>query len=100
MKAMNGGASVPASPSQARVDRLAFQGEQGKDAFVDAARRLALDEALQGLDTQRKFPRGQRTLVAQTALAQPVEVLRQRVVRTVDDAQVLAAPTLQGRLHL
>src|SRR3984893_3869899 len=86
-------------PSEARVHRLAFQGEDAEDALVDAAQRLAADEALQAFDAERELPQRQRALHAEAARAQPVEVRQHRVLRAVDDPQVLRPPALHGRLH-
>ena len=38
--------------SQSRIDRLTLQREHPEDAFVNAAKRLAADEALQALDAK------------------------------------------------
>ena len=38
-------------PLQPWIDRLAFQGQNAEDAFVDAAERFVADEAFEGLDT-------------------------------------------------
>jgi len=40
---------------QSRIDRLAFQGEDAEDAFVDAAERLLADEAFKGFAAQGEF---------------------------------------------
>src|SRR5207247_6743501 len=48
--------------SQARINRLALQGQHAEDALVDAPERLAANETLQGLDAQDELPPGQRAL--------------------------------------
>ena len=57
------------------------------------------NEALEPLDAERGLPQRQRALSSQTAGAQPFEVFRKVVFRPVDQAQVLAAPALECRLH-
>ncbi len=48
--------------SQPRVDRLALQRQHAEHALVDAAQRLAADEALERLDAERELAQGQRAL--------------------------------------
>lgn len=66
---------------------------------VDTAQRFAPDEAAERFDAQGEFAEGEATLGAEAALAQPVEMVRQGVVRPVDDAQILRAAALDRRLH-
>src|SRR5690242_12803857 len=82
--------------SEARVDRLAFQRQHPEDALVDAPQRLHPREALQRLDTERELAQRQRALCRQAARAEPLQVVRGRVLRTVDDAQVLLPAALHG----
>src|SRR5206468_634302 len=84
--------------SEARVDRLALERQDPEDALVDAVQRLLAREALQRLHAQRELAQRQRALGPQAAAAQPRQVLGQGVLRAIDDAQVLAAAALQGRL--
>src|SRR5437867_1913639 len=60
---------------------------------------LAADETLQRFNAQRKLPRCQRTLRTNAARTQPIQMLRRRVLRAVDDAQVLAPAALDCRLY-
>jgi len=48
--------------SKSRIDRLAFHGQDGEDALVDAAQRFAPDESLEGLYPQRELAQCQRSL--------------------------------------
>lgn len=50
--------SISNRQSQPWVDRLTLQRQHAKHALVDAAQRLAADEALEGLDAQRELPQG------------------------------------------
>ena len=84
---------------QPRIDRLALQREDAEHALVHAPERLALHEALEAFDPQRELAQRQRPLPRQPALAQPLEVLGQRVLRPVDDPQVLAPAALDRRLQ-
>src|SRR5687767_1232309 len=72
---------------QARVHGLALEGEHREHTLVDAAQWFAADEALEGLDAERKLADGERSLAAEPALAQALEVLRRGVLGPVDDAQ-------------
>ena len=84
---------------QPRIDRLALQREDAEHALVNASERLSLDEALESFDAQRELAQRQRSLPRQAAFAQPLEVLGQRVLRPVDDPQILAAAALDRRLQ-
>lgn len=46
-------------PLKTRVDGLAFECEDGEDAFVDAAEGFAANETLQGLDAEGEFGDGE-----------------------------------------
>src|SRR5437763_9280878 len=52
---------------QARIDRLALEGEDAEDALVYPAERLAADEPLERLDPQREFAERERPLPSETA---------------------------------
>lgn len=80
-----------------RGDRLA-QCEHAEDALVDAVERFPAEEALQPLNSERELPDGQGSLVGQAPLPQPLKVLRRRVLRPVDDPQVLAPAHLHSWL--
>lgn len=77
---------------------MAFEGEDGKDTFVDAAKGFATDESLEGFDAEGEFAGGERTLVAQGSRAEAREIVGQRVFGSINDAQVLAAAAFDGRL--
>src|SRR5262245_61734782 len=85
--------------SQPRIDRLALQREHGEAALMDAPQWLAAHEPLQRFHTERKLAQRQRPLGPQGARAQPVEVLRRRVFRAIDDPQILSTATFHGRLY-
>src|SRR5262249_41738160 len=84
---------------QPRIDRLAFERQDAEDAFVDAPQRLAADEPLERLDPQGEFAERERSLLGQSAIAEPREVLFGRVIGSVNDAELLAAAALDRRLH-
>jgi len=60
--------------SQARVDRLGLEREHGEHAFVYPPERLGPCQAVEAFKTERVLPLGQRPLVAEAAVAQPIEV--------------------------
>ena len=82
----------------------AFQGEHAENAFVDATERLSPHESLQAFDSQRKFFQGQRTLLTESPTAQTRQVLLDRVVRAINDAQIFAPgislPAARVRVYL
>src|SRR5437868_15239521 len=65
---------------------------------MDSAQRLSAHKPLQSFDAEGKFSKGERAFLAQTTAPQPGEILVSRVIRSIDDPQVLAAPALDGRL--
>src|SRR4051794_31554404 len=83
---------------QPRVHGLALEGEDAEDALVDAIERLALDEALQRFHAKGELADGERTLGRETTTSEAFEVFGRGVLRAIDDAQVLWAATLDGRL--
>src|SRR5262245_31009237 len=70
---------------QPGIHRFALERQHAERAFVDAAQRLAPHEALEPFDAERELAQRQRALARETAGAQPFQVLRQRVLRPVDD---------------
>jgi hypothetical protein len=56
------------------------------------------DEPLQRFQSQRELAEGMRALGGNAAGAEAGQMFRRRVLGAVDDAQVLAAAALQGRL--
>src|SRR5882724_5111054 len=74
---------------QPRIHRLALEGQDAEHALVHAAERLLPDESLEPLDAEGEFAQGQGALDAQATRAQSLDVLREGVLETVDDAQVL-----------
>jgi hypothetical protein len=48
--------------SEPWIDGLAFERQHAEDALMDAAQRLAADEALERLDAEREFANGERAL--------------------------------------
>jgi hypothetical protein len=65
---------------------------------VDPPQWFAADEPLEGLDAEGELADGERSLAAEAAIAEALEVLGGAVLGAVDDAQVLAAAALEGRL--
>jgi hypothetical protein len=66
---------------------------------VNPAQRLISDEAFDSFDAQGEFALRQRALAADTARAQPIEVDRERVFRTVDDPKIFAPAAFHSRLN-
>ena len=90
--------SVRDARSEAGVDRFGLEGEDGEDALVHAPQRLAARRTRSRASSPSANSRsGQRALVPEAALAQPVEVAGLGVLRAVDDAQVLPAAALHAR---
>ena len=81
--------SLAAIPLEPWIDGLAFKSQHSEDALVGATQGFFADEALQRLDAQCKLSTGQRAFRSQAASAEPLEILWQQVLGTVDDAQVL-----------
>ena len=59
MKSMLRESVPPSATSQPGVDRLAFQGQDAEDAFVDVAQGLAGDETLQAFVAEGELAQGQ-----------------------------------------
>ena len=75
--------------SQPRVDRLRLQGQHAEHRLVHPPQRLPAGHPVQGLEAQRVLPQRQRPLPAQVAVPQSGQVVRQRVVRAVNDPEVV-----------
>src|SRR5437868_6372761 len=84
---------------QPGVDRLALQREDAEHALVHAVERLPAHETLQGLDAERELPDRERALPSQRPGAETGEIRRRRVLRPVDQPEVLAAADLQTGLR-
>jgi hypothetical protein len=64
------------SALETRVDRLALEREHTEHAFVHAVQRSATDEALERFDAECELAQCQRSLGAEAALAQPLDLTR------------------------
>src|SRR5262245_27115626 len=73
------------------VDGLAFKRQHAEYTFVDSPKRLHTDESFESLDAESELSYCQRTLSPQPTLPKPGQMLLSRVLRPVDDAQILAA---------
>ena len=82
----------PTARLQARVHRFTFERQNRERALMHPAERLALDEPLQCFHAQGELPQSKRTLRPKPTRAQSFQVLRRRVLRSVDDPQVLFPP--------
>lgn len=85
------------SPLQPWGDGLAFEGEDSEDALMDQAEGLLAGEALQGLDADGKLAEGERPLAGHGSDAKALQVFGRRVLGPIDNAQVFASTTLDGR---
>jgi hypothetical protein len=85
--------------SKTRIDRLGFEGENTKGAFVNASQGLVAGEALESFDTESEFAEGERALSSQATGAQPVQMFGKRIFGTVYDSEILAPATFYGGLH-
>ena len=59
--------SIKTRGSPARVDGFSFQGEDPKDALVDAAKGFTADEALERFDAESEFPLSQGPFATEAA---------------------------------
>lgn len=62
---------------------------------MHAAQRLASNEALQCFHAESKLTHGQRPLSSKAARAEAIELVGLGVVRTIDDAGILALGSLR-----
>lgn len=85
--------------SKPRGDWLALAGEHREGAFVNAAEGLMPDEALERFDAKRELPARKRALRPETPVAQVREIVRQEVLRPIDEAQVFTAAAFQCGLR-
>jgi CheY-like chemotaxis protein len=85
--------------SEPRIDRLTLPRKYTEDTFVNPAQGFSLDKSVKCLDAQCEFAQSQRTLCAETSGAKPLKMLRCRVLRPVNDAQVFSSPAPHRRLH-
>ena len=85
--------------SETGVGGFALHGQHTEEALMDPVQRFAGDEPLEGLDAQGELALGGGTLLAEAAIAEPLEVVRHEVLRALGDAKVLGATTLDAGLH-
>ena len=57
------------SSLQARIDGLAFQGEDAEHALVNTPKRISLDESFKPLDSQGELAQSQRSLPRKSTFA-------------------------------
>src|SRR5262245_4793860 len=86
------------SRSQSWVNWFTLHRQHSKDTFMDTPQWFIADKSFQRLNPQRKFGDRQTALLAEAAAAQRFDLFWRRVFRPIDDAQILAAPTLDRRL--
>ncbi len=67
-----------ADVSEPWIDGLALERQHAEDALIDAAQRLAADEALERLDAEREFANGERALAAEAAGAKTLSTVHPR----------------------
>src|SRR5262249_28644563 len=65
---------------------------------MDAAERFVSDETFQRFDSQGELTERERSFRAQSALAQPRQILFARVFGSVNDPEIFAAAALYRRL--
>src|SRR5438270_3992705 len=83
---------------QSRVYRLAFQGENGEDAFMNPSQRFFPHEPLQAFDAERELAERQRPLLTEATVSQTSKVFVRAVVGPINDPQIFAATALHSRL--
>lgn len=99
--------------SQPWINGLTLQRQRAEHAFMHATQRLARKETIERFETERKLAHRQRAFGVEAALAQSHQMLRQVVIRAVDDAQIVliaaltagcsrrpGMPSVVGKLHL
>src|SRR5438132_9310110 len=84
--------------SEPGVDGLALQGEHPEHALVHAVQRLLPHEPLERLDPECELPDRERPLVAEVPFPKALEIFGRRVLRAVDDPEVLRTTDLDARL--
>jgi hypothetical protein len=80
--------------SQPGIDGLALQGEDAEDALVHAPEWFALHETFEPFHPQSELSQSQRTLPGKPTFAKTLQMLGQRVLRPIDDPEVLATAAL------
>src|SRR5260221_2956074 len=86
-------------PSEARINRFAFQGQHAKDGFMHAPQRLLPNELLERFDAESELAECQRTFPGKATRPEPFEIFGRRVIRAVNDAEIFAAPAFDGGLN-
>src|SRR5665213_1235355 len=81
------------STLQPRVNRLTFQRQNGECALMKAAKKLAFHKTLQRFHPHSKFSQSERALRPRPTRPQSFQVLRCRVLRSVDDSEVFFPPS-------
>ena len=66
---------------------------------MNSTQRLTTDKTFEGFDAEGKLALRQRTLAPQSAGTQTVEMSREGVFGTIDNAKVLAAAAFHAGLH-
>jgi hypothetical protein len=79
---------------QSRINRFALQCQHSKHALMRVTQWFLADESFKSFDTKRELAAGKRALRSNRTRPQPFEVLGKQVLRSVDDAEVLRATTL------
>jgi len=83
-----------------RVNRLAFQGQDAKDAFVHVAEGFGTDEPFEGFDAKGKLAECQGAFAGEATTSQSPDVLRQRVLRAVSVAGLRVVLTVGRMIRL
>ena len=91
--------SLPADRSESGIHRLALECQHPEHAFMHAIEGFAIDETMQRFVAEHKLAKRQVALGCESAMAQASQIRRLGVRRPVDDSQVLAAATFDGRLQ-
>src|SRR5262249_35676678 len=76
----------------------ALQRQHGEHAFMHSPQRFVRREALQRLVAEGELAQGEIALAGEAARAEPDQIFRRIVLRTINDAQIFAPAHLQGGL--
>src|SRR5690606_13277477 len=84
---------------QAWINRFAFQRQHTEGGFMHPAQRFFTHETFKGFHAKSKFAERQGALGGKSSCPQAVEMSRCRVLRAIDDAQILPSAAFHRGLQ-
>ena len=85
--------------SETRIDRLALERENAEDALVDAVQRVTARRTVRATRSRGRIRGAPSSASSQASFAKSLEVLGSRVIRPIDDPEILGASALHGGLN-